>query len=353
MVFNSYRLPRHLSRPVAPAAACFSTQAYERTASSPPPPPHSSHDTHSHPHQEHEHHSEAHSDEAPSSGINPKEILHLALDKVPAHGWTTEALSAAAVELGLSPAAGSVFTPMDLVYHFMDVKLDQLHDDAPHLNLDGLDVEDRIGVLMQRRISYLAPVIKHWAAGMALGATPVQLPETTAKLWRLVSEICYLAGDREAPTSPHFYARRSLLLSLYTAAESFALTDKSADLTDTQHFVARRFEEMKTARNYGSTAFTAVSSLASAIPSMGIGGSLFQTPFGSSTASSSSSSSASSGASASHDEHHEEVQPLRAAQEAAFHHTDSSSHHAEGDKREGESATRHEGESLASAAKSA
>ncbi|KAJ2386757.1 Ubiquinone biosynthesis protein coq9, mitochondrial [Coemansia sp. RSA 2603] len=174
-------------------------------------------------------------------------ILDHALTKVPAHGWTTAAVAAAANDLGLSPAtSGLAAQPIALVEHFLNTALsctladadDQLHElPTPH---------ERLRLLCRIRLRQTMPLVDRWPEAVALLAQPQNLPRATGHLAELASELCY-AADVRAPNLD-WYAQRSALAAAYLATELYLCEDRSPGHELTWSFLDSRLDEIKSAR---------------------------------------------------------------------------------------------------------
>jgi ubiquinone biosynthesis protein COQ9 len=118
-----------------------------------------------------------------------------------------------------------------------------MSDALASADLAALPLNARIALGVRVRLAAFAPYRATWASAMALGAAPHALPETLRLLGIAADEIWWAAGDRSTDAS--WYSRRLLLMSLSAAAETFMLTDRTADCADTDAFVAHRLEELE------------------------------------------------------------------------------------------------------------
>ncbi|KAJ2776826.1 Ubiquinone biosynthesis protein coq9, mitochondrial [Coemansia interrupta] len=174
-------------------------------------------------------------------------ILDRALTKVPTHGWTTAAVSAAAIDLGLSPASsGLASQPVALVTHFLAQALsntlidadDQLHElPTPH---------ERLRLLCRIRLRQTLPIKDRWPEALALLAQPQNLSTAMGHLTELASELCYAADVQAANLD--WYAKRSALAAAYVASELYLCEDRSPDHQLTWRFLDSRLDEIESAR---------------------------------------------------------------------------------------------------------
>ena len=196
------------------------------------------------------------------------QILDAALRHVAVHGWTTDALAAGADELGLPAASSGLFPSgaVELVWHLMRHASDDMSVTLSNTDLASLSVDERIALGVSTRLASFAPYRRTWASAMALGASPLALPETLRLLAVASDEIWWAAGDRSTDAS--WYSRRVLLMGLSAASETFMLTDETPNLADTKAFISRRLEELCTAsaatRDGMSIAFAAATGASAA-----------------------------------------------------------------------------------------
>ena len=70
------------------------------------------------------------------------------------------------------------------------------------------------------------------------------IPSSVKELGLLSDEIWYLAGDLAVDSS--WYSKRAALMGVYAATEVFLTTDQSSEMRDTEAFLDRRLEEVRT-----------------------------------------------------------------------------------------------------------
>jgi len=161
-------------------------------------------------------------------------LLDAALNKVPEHGWTVGALSAAAVSIGLSPAAHGMLPrgPIELVRHFSsacDAKLQaELVSKADEF--ESLEVKNRLVLAMQTRLRMLEPYVATWPQALALKAQPTNVSESLSDAHALASLLLDACGaGARAPIAPaaiDAHLKCASLAAVYGAAELYMLTDK-------------------------------------------------------------------------------------------------------------------------------
>ena len=210
-------------------------------------------------------------------------LLEAAMKLVPEKGWTVDALSSAAVGLGLSPAAHGILArgPVELVEHFVsgcDAALAKELQER-HEELAELEIQNRLLLAMQSRLQMLEPHVDTWSqagrdgrptrrpprtppspkgAGthlaapprqaLALRTLPTNLPSTLQSAHALAStflEAC--GGDAHSPLAPALvdpHLKRVAIGAIYGAAELYMLTDKSPGFSDTFLFVEREVSSL-------------------------------------------------------------------------------------------------------------
>ena len=150
-------------------------------------------------------------------------ILTAALEFVPAHGWTAEAIAEGAQSLGLSSAAASMFGSdgSELILHFVtqcNARLNQVLEEEQKLvqlgQAEKRKTDQFLRDAVETRLRMLIPYIEHW---------------------------------------PRFnwYTRRAVLAGIYNTTELVMMQDSSPDFEDTWRFLENRIND---AMNMGHTA---------------------------------------------------------------------------------------------------
>uniref|UniRef100_A0A8C0I5K1 Ubiquinone biosynthesis protein n=1 Tax=Balaenoptera musculus TaxID=9771 RepID=A0A8C0I5K1_BALMU len=150
-------------------------------------------------------------------------ILTAALEFVPAHGWTAEAIAEGAKSLGLSSAAASMFgnDGSELILHFVtqcNARLTRVLEEEQKLALSIL-------------------------------LLPHNIPPSLSLLTSMVDDMWHYAGDQS--TDFNWYTRRAALAGIYSTTELVMMQDSSPDFEDTWHFLENRIND---AMNMGHTA---------------------------------------------------------------------------------------------------
>ncbi|XP_034443302.1 ubiquinone biosynthesis protein COQ9, mitochondrial isoform X4 [Hippoglossus hippoglossus] len=185
-------------------------------------------------------------------------ILTAALEFVPLHGWSMEAIASGAETLGLSSASTGMFNngSGDLVLHFIaqcnsqlteilaeQHKQVQLGQAEPKKTADFL--RDAVETRLRMHISY----IETWPQAMSILLLPHNIPDSLKHLSTLVDDIWYYAGDRS--TDMNWYTKRAALTGIYNTTELVMVQDSSPDFQDTWNFLDNRIQDVV---NMASTA---------------------------------------------------------------------------------------------------
>ncbi|XP_069384024.1 ubiquinone biosynthesis protein COQ9, mitochondrial isoform X1 [Paralichthys olivaceus] len=219
-------------------------------------------------------------------------ILTAALEFVPQHGWSMEAIASGAETLGLSSASTGMFHngSGDLVLHFIAQCNSQLteilaeqHKQVQLGQAEPKKTADFLRDAVETRLRMHIPYIETWPQAMSILLLPHNIPDSLKHLSTLVDDIWYYAGDRSTdvsgshhprspPSSAHtflspfhhhphnirpatlqmnWYTKRAALTGIYNTTELVMLQDSSADFEDTWNFLDNRIQDVV---NMASTA---------------------------------------------------------------------------------------------------
>nr|XP_057932273.1 ubiquinone biosynthesis protein COQ9, mitochondrial [Doryrhamphus excisus] len=177
-------------------------------------------------------------------------ILAAALEFVPQHGWTAEAIAAGAETLGLSSASAGMFNngAGDLVLHFVAQCNSQLaeilaeqHKQVQLGQAEPKKTADFLRDAVETRLRMHVPYIETWPQAMSILLLPHNIPEALKHLSTLVDDIWYYAGDRS--TDMNWYRKRAALTGIYNTTELVMLQDSSPDFQDTWIFLDNRIQD--------------------------------------------------------------------------------------------------------------
>ncbi|KAK7891203.1 hypothetical protein WMY93_023166 [Mugilogobius chulae] len=177
-------------------------------------------------------------------------ILSAALEFVPVHGWSMEAIAAGAESLGLSSASMGMFSGAgELVLHFISHCNSQLtHTMAEEQNQIQLGQAERkktadfLRDAVETRLRMHAPYIETWPQAMSLLLLPQNIPESLKLLSSLVDDIWYYAGDLS--TDMNWYTKRAALTGIYNTTELVMVQDSSPDFQETWDFLDNRIKDV-------------------------------------------------------------------------------------------------------------
>ena len=166
---------------------------------------------------------------------------------MPTLGFTKEALSLGAKEAGYLEVSTNLFPKgtFDLVmYHLVTRRLGlkeriQFPDEKM-----GVGRKLRSLVLERLRANADAGVVSRWQEALAIMSLAENIPASLKELGALSDEIWFLSGDTAVDSS--WYTKRASLAGIYAATEVFQTTDQSTDFKDTEEFLDRRLEELRT-----------------------------------------------------------------------------------------------------------
>ncbi|XP_037306715.2 ubiquinone biosynthesis protein COQ9, mitochondrial [Pungitius pungitius] len=199
-------------------------------------------------------------------------VLTAALEFVPLHGWSMEAIAAAAETLGLSSASTGMFYngAGDLVLHFVAQCNSQLtetlaeqHNQVQLGQAEPKKTADFLRDAVETRLRMHIPYIESWPQAMSILLLPHNIPESLKHLSTLVDDMWYYAGDRS--TDMNWYTKRAALTGIYNTTELVMLQDSSPDFLDTWNFLDNRIQDVvnmgKAAKQAQATGETVVQGL--------------------------------------------------------------------------------------------
>ncbi|XP_070686877.1 ubiquinone biosynthesis protein COQ9, mitochondrial isoform X1 [Pempheris klunzingeri] len=178
-------------------------------------------------------------------------ILTAALEFVPLHGWSMEAIASGAETLGLSSASTGMFYngAGDLVLHFITQCNSQLteilaeqHKQVHLGQAEPKKTADFLRDAVETRLRMHIPYIDSWPQAMSILLLPHNIPNSLKHLSTLVDDIWYYAGDRS--TDMDWYTKRAALTGIYNTTELVMLQDSSPDFQDTWNFLDNRIQDV-------------------------------------------------------------------------------------------------------------
>ncbi|XP_031196783.1 ubiquinone biosynthesis protein COQ9, mitochondrial isoform X1 [Mastomys coucha] len=189
-------------------------------------------------------------------------ILTAALEFVPAHGWTAEAIAEGAQSLGLSSAAAGMFGSdgSELILHFVtqcNARLNHVLEEEQKLvqlgQAEKRKTDQFLRDAVETRLRMLIPYIEHWPRALSILLLPHNIPPSLSLLTSMVDDMWHYAGDQSTDVSLQFnwYTRRAVLAGIYNTTELVMMQDSSPDFEDTWRFLENRIND---AMNMGHTA---------------------------------------------------------------------------------------------------
>jgi ubiquinone biosynthesis protein COQ9 len=185
---------------------------------------------------------------SPSSDMSqvPDELIREALKYVSMHGWTSDAVVAAAADRypNASIALCGTVQPYQLVQAYMQEGNDQLRQALNQRQMEDWSYSsrsqvDRIVDALQIRLQYNQEFVQNqkWHEGMALGAQPQNVLNTRAQLEELIEIVATSVAD---PGQPWSVLEKLGLGGVYVAAEMHMLADSSPQFENTWSFLLDR-----------------------------------------------------------------------------------------------------------------
>ncbi|XP_017289687.1 ubiquinone biosynthesis protein COQ9, mitochondrial isoform X2 [Kryptolebias marmoratus] len=178
-------------------------------------------------------------------------ILAAALEFVPQHGWSMEAIAAGAESLDLSSASTGMFTngAGDLVLHFIaqcNANLTEIlaeqHNQVQQGQVEPKKTAEFLKDAVETRLRMYIPYIETWPQAMSILLLPHNIPDSLKHLSTMVDDIWYYAGDRS--TDMNWYTKRAALTGIFNTTELVMLQDSSPDFQDTWSFLDNRVQDV-------------------------------------------------------------------------------------------------------------
>ncbi|RVE72307.1 hypothetical protein OJAV_G00060570 [Oryzias javanicus] len=154
-------------------------------------------------------------------------ILTAALEFVPLHGWSMEAIAAGAESLGL---------------YANDEILAEQHNRVQLGQAEKKKTSEFLRDAVETRLRMYIPYMETWPQAMSLLLLPHNIPDSLKHLSNLVDDIWYYAGDRS--TDMNWYTKRAVLTGIYNTTELVMVQDSSPDFQDTWAFLDNRIQDV-------------------------------------------------------------------------------------------------------------
>lgn len=175
-------------------------------------------------------------------------ILSSAIKHIPIHGFTQQALTLGAKDVGYLDISTNLFPKgaYDLVlYHLVTQRLALKNRiQFPESQSIGVGRKVKSLILERLRANIDTGVLPRYQEALGLMSLAENIPSSLRELGLLSDEIWYLAGDTSVDAS--WYTKRASLGGVYAATEMFQTTvDQSSGMKDTEEFLDRRLDEVR------------------------------------------------------------------------------------------------------------
>jgi len=182
-------------------------------------------------------------DQTPDEMRSP--ILDAVMAHVPFDGWSEDAITAAASELGLTRGFVSLAFPRgaeDMVDFYLSRIDAEMTAELDKLDVDSIRIRDRISTAIKIRMEINARHREVVARTVSWLALPMHAPLATKAVWRMADIIWRWAGD--VSVDYNHYTKRVILSGVYSSTLLYWLNDESDDFADTWAFLDRRIENV-------------------------------------------------------------------------------------------------------------
>nr|ALG05339.2 RpsU-divergently transcribed [uncultured bacterium 5H7] len=160
-------------------------------------------------------------------------------------GWSEAAVDAAALDLGIAPAAARLAFPGGAA-DMIGAWIERIDADAaltlPQQSLAGLRVPERIRRLVEFRIDAVTGREEALRRALAILAMPQNIAAAARFSWSSADLMWRLAGD--TATDFNHYSKRAILASLVAATLAVLIDDRSEGRAETRAFLDRRLQDV-------------------------------------------------------------------------------------------------------------
>ncbi|EEH34034.1 hypothetical protein PAAG_05083 [Paracoccidioides lutzii Pb01] len=181
-------------------------------------------------------------------------ILSAAVAHVPEHGFTTHSLTLGARDTGYLDASLQLFPgggEIALITYWLasrrgilrrKVETGELFGGVEAEKKGKLSVEEKVELLILERLRMNEGIIGHWQDALATMSLPYNIAPSVSELYKLSSDILYLADDRSVDSS--WYTKRLSVATVFASADVFMTADTSPNFTATKEFVERQLSDV-------------------------------------------------------------------------------------------------------------
>ena len=159
-------------------------------------------------------------------------------------GWSAEALSVAADQLGADPDVARLAFKSDgamgMICAWIETIDRQMILDLPTEKLATMKIRERIRSLVQYRIDAVAGQEEALRRALSIMAMPQNAARALKTGWNSADVMWRLAGD--TATDYNHYTKRAILASIYGATLGVFVEDQSDEKAETKAFLDRRID---------------------------------------------------------------------------------------------------------------
>ncbi|KAJ6083958.1 hypothetical protein N7486_010758 [Penicillium sp. IBT 16267x] len=173
-------------------------------------------------------------------------ILEASLAHTPVHGFTQTSILLGARDAGFLDVSVQLLPrgEYDLILFWLASRRGLLRAAVESGDIQftaGQDVQSKIKTLIMKRMKMNEEVRGQWQDALAQMSLLGNIPLALSELHALSNDILSLAGDTSVDAS--WYTRRAAVAAIYASAEVVMTRDPTPDMSETESFVQRRFED--------------------------------------------------------------------------------------------------------------
>lgn len=171
-------------------------------------------------------------------------LVEAMLQHVPFDGWSDEAATNAAHDLGIAPAVARLAfrDQMEMIETYAVWADQRMEESLSTPEFATLKIRDRITSAIRTRLEQAAPHREALRRATAIMALPHHAPRAAALAFHSADAIWRAAGDRSTDFS--FYSRRAIASGVYAATLLVWLDDDSEGFVDSWNFLDRRIGDV-------------------------------------------------------------------------------------------------------------
>ncbi|KAJ6017586.1 hypothetical protein N7451_000965 [Penicillium sp. IBT 35674x] len=173
-------------------------------------------------------------------------ILEASLAHTPVHGFSNTSILLGARDAGFLDVSIQLLPngEYDLILFWLASRRGLLRAAVESGEIQfpaGQDVQSKIKTLIMKRMKMNEEIRGQWSDALAQMSLLGNIPLALTELHALSNDILSLAGDTSVDAS--WYTRRAAVAAIYASAEVVMTRDPTPDMSETESFVERRFED--------------------------------------------------------------------------------------------------------------